>query len=77
MIVDEENRHYTTIKNWSKEFNSLNSIHKEAYHFCMNCVNGLCLASARDKHSEHSSSNGHVKLKTSSQKLKRLKFHDD
>ena len=41
---------------------SLNATHKGAYHFCMNCFNGFRTASARDKHHEYCSSNGHVKV---------------
>ena len=52
MKADEENRHYTAIKNISTLLKSLNATHKGAYHFCMNFLNGFCTASARDKHYE-------------------------
>ena len=42
----------------------------------MNCLNGFHTGSARDKHYEYCSSNGHVKVKMSSEKEKWLKFHD-
>ena len=50
--------------------------HKGAYHFCMNCLNGFRTESARDKHYEYCSSNGHVKIKIPTEKEKWLEFHD-
>ena len=44
--------------------------------YCMNCLNGFRTESARDKHYEYCSSNGHVKVKMPSEKEKWLKFHD-
>ena len=76
MIVDGENRHYTAINNISRLFKSLSATHKGAYHFCMNCLDGFRTASARDKHYEYCSSNGHVKVKMPSENEKWLKFHD-
>ena len=76
MIVDGENRHYETIKNISKLLSKLNGKSNRAYHICMNCWNGFWTASARDKHYEYCSSNGHVKVKMPSEKEKWLKFHD-
>ena len=76
MIVDGEERHYTAIKSISRLLKSLNATHKGAYHFCMNCLNGFRTESARDKHYESCSSNGHVKVNMPSEKEKRLKFRD-
>ena len=46
-------------------------------HFCMNCLNGFRTESARDKHYEFCSSNGHVKATTMpTAEEKWLKFHD-
>ena len=42
----------------------------------MNCLNGFWIASARDKHYEYCSSNGHVKVNMPTEKEKWLKFHD-
>ena len=42
----------------------------------MNCLNGFRTESARDKHYEYCSSNGHVKVKMPTEKEKWLKFHD-
>ena len=42
----------------------------------MNCLNGFRTASARDKHYEYCSSNGHVKVTISNAEEKWLKCHD-
>ena len=76
MIEDGEMRHYTASKGISRLLKSLNATRKGAYHFCMNCLNGFRTESARDKHCEYCSSNGHVKVKMPSEKGKWLKFHD-
>ena len=76
MIVDGEKRHYTAINNISKLLSKLNGKTRRAYHFCMNCLNGFRTESARDKHYEYCSSNGHVKVKMPTEKEKWLKFHD-
>ena len=62
MIVDGEKRHYTAIKNIYRLLSKLNGKTKRAYHFCMNCLNGFRIESARDKHYENCSSNGRVKV---------------
>ena len=71
-----EKRHYIAIKGISRLFKSLNATHKGAYYFCMNCLNGFRTSSARNKHYEYCSSNGHVKVKMPTDKEKWLKFHD-
>ena len=76
MIVDSEKRYYTAIKDISRLLSKLNGKTRCAYHFCMNCLNGFRTESARDKHYEYCSSNGHVKVKMSTEKEKWLKFHD-
>ena len=76
MIEDGEKRHYTAIKRISRLRKPLNATHKYAYHFCMNCLNGFRTQSARDKHYEYYSSNGHVKVNMPTGKDKWLKFHD-
>ena len=76
MIEDGQKRHYTAIKDISRLLKSLNAPHRGAYHFCMNCLNGFRKSSARDKHYEYYSSNGHVKVKMPTEKEKWLKFHD-
>ena len=70
MIGDGEKRPYTAIKNMSRLLSKL------AYHYCMNCLNSFHTPSARDKHYEYCSSNGHVKVNMPNEKEKWLKFHD-
>ena len=62
MIGDCEKRHYSAIKNISRRLSKLNRKTRRAYHFCMNCLNDFRAASARDKHYEYRSSNGHAKV---------------
>ena len=76
MIVDGEKRHYTAIKNISRHLSKLNGKTKRVYHYCMNCLTGFWTESARDKHYEYCSSNGHVKVKMPTKKEKWLKFRD-
>ena len=76
MIEDGKRMHYTTIKGISRLLKSLHATHKGAYHFFMNCLNGFRTESARDKHYEFCSSNGHVSVKMPSEKEKWLKFHN-
>ena len=66
--ADGEKRHYTTIKSISRLLSKLNGKTKCAYHFCMNCLNGFRTSSARDKHYDYCSSNGHVKVKMPTEK---------
>ena len=76
MIVDGENRHYTATKSKSRLFKFLNATHKDAYHFCMNCLNSFRTESGRDKHYEYCSSSGHFNVKMPTEKEKLLTFHD-
>ena len=76
MIVDGEKRYYTAIKDIYRLLSKLNGKTRRTYHFCMNCLNGFRTESARDKHYEYCSSNGHVMVKMSTEKEKWLKFHD-
>ena len=70
MTVGDEERHYTTIKSISRLLSKLNGKTRRAYDFCMNCLNGFRTASARDKHYEYCSSNGHVKVNMPTEKEK-------
>ena len=76
MIVNGQNRHYTAIKSMSSLLKSSNATHKGAYHFCMNHLNGFQRDSAKDKHCEYCSNNGHVKVKMPTEKEKWLKFNN-
>ena len=75
MIEDGEKRHYTAIKSISRLLSKLNGKTRRAYHFCMSCLNGFRTGSARNKHYEYCSSNGHVKVKMPTENEKWLKFH--
>ena len=50
-------------KNKSRLLSNLNEKTQHTYHYCMNCLNGFRTASTRNKHDEHCSTNGHVKIK--------------
>ena len=50
IIEDGEKKHYTAIKGISRLLKSLNAIHKSAYQFSINCLNGFRTSSTRDKH---------------------------
>ena len=77
MIADGEKRLYTTIKSISRLSSKLNGKTQHAYHYHrMNCLNDFRIESARDKHYEYCSSNGHIKVKMPTEKEKRLKFQD-
>ena len=64
------------IMNVSRYLSKLNGKTQHPYHYCMNCLNCFQKASARDRHYEYCSSNGHVKVNMPTEKEKWLKFHD-
>ena len=68
MVVDGETKDYTAPKNMSRLRMPLGATGKGAYHFFMNCLNGFKTASARNKHYEYRSRNGHVKVKMPTKK---------
>ena len=76
ITVEGEKRHYTVIKNISRLFSKLNGKTKRAYQYCLDCLYGFRTESARDKHYEHCSSNGHVKVNMPNEKEKWSNFHD-
>ena len=76
MIEDGGKRHYTAIKNISRLLSKLNGRTRREYHYWMNCLNGFRTASAREKHYEYCSSNGHVKVTMPTEKEKWLHFRD-
>ena len=76
MIVDCKNRHYTTIKNFSRLLKSFNATQKGAYHFCINCFSDFWTASVKNKHYECWSSNDQVRVKMPSEIERWLKLHD-
>ena len=76
MVVEGEKGHFTAIKSISRLLSGLNGKSSRAHHYCMNCLNGFRTVSARDKHYEYCSTNGHVKVKMPTENEKWLKFHD-
>ena len=51
MLITENNRkHYVAIKSLSRLLSKQNTKHKEAQHFCMNCLQGFWEESSRDEH---------------------------
>ena len=51
MLITENNRkHYVAVKSLSRLLSKQNSKHKEAQHFCMNCLQGFKEEHSRDEH---------------------------
>ena len=51
MLITENNcKHYVASKSLSRLLSNQNSKHKEAQHFCLNCLQGFWEESSRDKH---------------------------
>ena len=53
LITDVENpnkKHYVAVKSLSRLLSKQNSKHKEAQHFCSNCLNGFESEIIRDEH---------------------------
>ena len=51
MLITENNRkHYVAIKSLRRLLSKQNSKHKEAQHFCINCLQGFWEESSRDEH---------------------------
>ena len=42
LITDGEKRHYTAIKSLSRLLSKENANSKQAYHYCLNCLNAFC-----------------------------------
>ena len=56
LITDVENpnkKHYIAVKSLSRLLSKQNSKHKEAQHFCTNCLNGFESEIIRDEHYEY------------------------
>ena len=70
MIVNGEKRYYTAIKNMSRLLSKLNGKTNRTYHYCINWFNDFRTGSARGKHYEYYSSNGHVKVTMPTEKEK-------
>ena len=76
LVVDGENRHYTTIKNLSRLLSSMNSKHNGASHYCINCLNGFKTKQGKDEHFNYCKGNDQVKIKMPTEKEKWLQYHD-
>ena len=58
MLMTENNhKHYVAIKSLSRLLSKQNSKHKEAQHFCMNCLQGFWEESSRDEHARYCKNN--------------------
>ena len=65
LIADVENpnkKHYIAIKSLSRLLSKQNSKHKEAQHFCTNCLNGFESEIIRDEHYEYCRSKDSVRV---------------
>ena len=74
MILDGEERHCFTIKNISRLLSKLYGKTKHTYQCCIYCLNNFRTTSARDKHYEYCSSNGHVKVNMPTEKEKMIRI---
>ena len=65
MIANVENpnkKHYVAVKSLSRLLSKQNSKHKEAQHFCINCLNGFESETIRDEHYEYCRSKDLVRV---------------
>ena len=65
LIADVENpnkKHYVAVKSLSRLLSKQNSEHKEAQHFCTNCLNGFESEIIRDEHYEYCRSKDSVRV---------------
>ena len=65
LIANVENpnkKHYVAVKSLSRLLSKQNSKHKEAEHFCTNCLNGFESETIRDEHYEYCRSKDSVRV---------------
>ena len=63
MLITENNRkHHVAIKSLSRLLSKQNSKHKEAQHFCLNCLQGFWEESSRDEHVHYCKNNESVHI---------------
>ena len=63
ILTTENNRkHYMAIKSLSRLLSKQYSKHKEAQHFCMNCLQGFWEESSRDEHVRYCKNNELVRI---------------
>ena len=68
------NEHYTAIKNMSRLLSMSNSNHKNAQHFCDNCLNGFDSEESRNNHFVYCIDNDAVKIVMPNEKNNILSF---
>ena len=61
-IENQNRRHYVAVKSLSRLLLKENSKHKEAQHFCTNCLNGFESEIIRDEHYEYCRSKDSVRV---------------
>ena len=61
-IVNPNKKHYVAVKSLSRLLSKQNSEHKEAQHFCINCLNGFESERIRDEHYEYCRSKDSVRV---------------
>ena len=67
LIANVENpnkKHYIAVKSLSRLLSKQNSKHKEAQHFCANCLNGFESEVIRDEHYEYCRSKDSVRVES-------------
>ena len=62
IIEDDDKKHYVAIKSSGRLLSKMNSKHKQAKHFCTNCLHGFSDAQSRDDHYEYCRSNESVRI---------------
>ena len=69
MLITENNcKHYMAIKSLSRLKSKQNSKHKEAQHFCMNCLQGFREEQSRDEHVGYCKNNEAVRIEMPNKK---------
>ena len=61
-IINPNKKHYVAVKSLSRLLSKQNSKHKEAQHFCINCLNGFESERIRDEHYEYCRSKDSVRV---------------
>ena len=61
-IVNPNKKHYVAVKSLLRLLSKQNSKHKEAQHFCTNCLNGFESEGIRDEHYEYCRSKDSVRV---------------
>ena len=61
-VENPNKKHYVAVKSLSKLLSKQNSKHKEAQHFCTNCLNGFESEIIRDEHYEYCRSKDSVRV---------------